>query len=238
MTFDLFEQDRVLREEFDPYDSRYEDFFDRYCDEVLDAFKASPEAVSLQGPDRNAGGWAFHFTRYVLNRLGLGLSEVRRSELEEIVGVEFPRHVSITDAANADTIIPELEAFWMFLKREYALPQADSLIRLLTRYQPGYRERMLDPANFGPAKGFVMAGQAAGFDMTDEAQMQQFKVAYNAGLTAERIAPAPFGILSDRDTIGSDSVGSNGVGSKQTNAYRKKKRKLAKAGRKASRRKR
>jgi hypothetical protein len=54
--------------------------------------------------------------------------------------------------------------------------------------QPAFKGMMNDPSKFGLAKSFFMTGQAAGFDMRNEEQLQKFALLYNAGLAAEHEA--------------------------------------------------
>ena len=50
---------------------------------------------------------------------------------------------------------------------------------------------MNDPSNFGMAKSFFAMGQAAGYDMTTQAGMNAFMLAYNTGLVVRRSLPEP-----------------------------------------------
>lgn len=234
VTFDLLARDKVFREEFDVDDRRYETFVEEYCEDVVEAFKVSAEAETAALPaSDDLGSWAFHFTRYALTNIGVGLSGIQRGAIEEIVEVVLPRQVTVTDPAEADTIVPELTAFWMFLKRAYALPYADDALGTLAKYEPGFRERMLDPNNFGPAKSFFMAGHAAGYDMHNQADVQRYMMVYNASLESDAVARPP---LSGLPVVG--CAASEMVHKGKTSGQRKRKRQIAKASRKANRKRR
>jgi len=226
MAIDLAALDRRYNEAAEDGDESINDLVVRYCEDILDEFRASPEAEALLPPKQNGGGWALHLVRNGFDHLGVGLSEMTSADLAEILGEIFPRQISLRDPAAADTIIPEKRAFTRFLKREHRLPRADELLRTLDKLEPGYSERMCDPANFGIAKSFVMAGQQAGYDMTDEAQMHEFMVKHNASLVASPASlpemPGAGGLPRTR----SDA---------ESTARRKKKRKQRRAGRKANR---
>ena len=87
---------------------------------------------------------------------------------------------------------------------------------------------MNDRARWGPAKSFFMAGQAAGFDMTDQDQMNLFAAAYNASLAGlplpddipSELLPAPLPIGPGR----------------REDRKEKKRRKMSKASRRKNRR--
>jgi hypothetical protein len=86
-------------------------------------------------------------------------------ELREIVFDIIPRKVSI-DASAASWIIEENRAFYAFLKREFALDQADACLRVLGGDAVKKLEAALsDTSKFGMAKSLFMGGREAGFDM-------------------------------------------------------------------------
>jgi hypothetical protein len=75
---------------------------------------------------------------------------------------------------------------------------------------------MFDPRRAGMAKSFFMQGGAAGYDMTDKAQINQFMLAHNAAQMAQ---------VELRDKA------------KRDESKEKKKRKAEKAARKRHRKK-
>jgi hypothetical protein len=226
MTIDLKALDHRIDSAYADGGQSAEELVESYCDAIVGEFRDSREARELTSPAERAGSWAFHLVHHGISHLGVGLSAMTPADLWEILGDIFPRQISILDPAHADTIIPEIRAFLRFLKREHRLHGADALLSTLDRLEPGYSQRMLDPVNFGPAKSFVMAGQRAGYDMTDEAQAQQFMLEYNL---ARASSPPPFSGLAEPDA--SLRIGR----SKEGAAKRKNKRKQQRAGRKASR---
>jgi hypothetical protein len=96
----------------------------------------------------------------------------------------FPRKISLMQPEDADDVIPELIAFWQFLKREYQFKNADATLKYLKKLQPRYREIMNDSSRFGMAKSFMTAGTQAGFDMTTQEGLTAFQLQYNANLMA------------------------------------------------------
>ena len=60
---------------------------------------------------------------------------------------------------EADDATPELVAFWKYLKREFHLPHADTILEFLREVEPDFPDMMNDPANFGMAKSFFTMGR-------------------------------------------------------------------------------
>jgi hypothetical protein len=216
MSFDIHQLDQL-----DEWD---EGAFEEYQDALLDLFLQSEEGQMhlQQFPEADAGFWASQLVRYGYNYLGITLPKMTRADVEEIVTELFPRKISLLEPDDADDAIPELIAFWQYLKREYALRQADAIIKLLQRIAPDFVRILNDPARFGMAKSFVMMGHSAGFDMTNEEDINEFMHLYNDSL-ASGANPA-------------GRVGASREGRQQAErAKRKKKRKAAKAARKRRR---
>ncbi len=164
--------------------------FDRYRRALVDLFRASPEGEGLHNRQGSAGFWAGCLLDFGFNHLGVLLPSMALSDLEEIVTGYFPRKVSLRSPEEAEGAIPELIAFWEFLGREFALGLAQTALRWLKEIQPSFTSIMNDPSRFGMAKSMLMKGQAAGFDMSDPAQMNVFFAAYNARVAAEHQDPS------------------------------------------------
>lgn len=164
-----------------------------YQDTLLELFLASPEGQELAKAHPEPGFWAYQFIYYGFVYIGVSLPHLDQRDAREIVEDLYPRKVSLFSPDDADDTIPELLAFWDYLKREYRLPNADAILRYLRKVQPEFKRIMNDPASFGMAKSFLMQGQAMGFDMTDEGDTQKFMTLYNAAaLGAEAdLAPDP-----------------------------------------------
>lgn len=196
-----------------------------------------------QHPD--ASFWSFQFIQYGYDYLGVPLTRITRAHAEELLAEIFPRKISLNAAKEADVAIPELKAFWQYLRREHKLKQADAILALLEDVAPNFRRWMNDPSKFGMAKSFFVAGQAAGFDMTNEADIERFIIAYNTSLLAGKtpastpeLRPPSFGGLFDADGLGSEDWSDPGfhrAPSRGTDKDKKKKRKAAEASRKKNR---
>ncbi len=170
---------------FDEYGEYDEDRASDYREQLESLFADSPEAQPLleSGSDL---GWAETMMHYGIVYRGETPPGMSASSVAEVVFEIFPRKVSM-DADQAGEVIAELRAFWQFMQRQYRLKNAARILELLG---PGAEERLHDelddPANFGMAKSFFMAGKTAGFDMTSKAGLAEFMLAYNAGILGNR----------------------------------------------------
>ena len=127
---------------------------------LLRRFYESPEANALK--DIQSCQLVMEFAA---DYFGETIPALTSAHLREIVFEIIPRKLT-TDASEGPTIIAELLAFFTFLKREFALAQADACLAVLGGDAAKQLTRALsDPRNFGPAKSIMMAGRGAGFDI-------------------------------------------------------------------------
>ena len=158
---------------------------EEYQDQLVALFRESPEGLALRETYANAGHWAGMLTHFAYSYLGISPSEMTVFETKEVVENLFPRKVTISPE-TADEIIPDLVAFWNYLKREYQLEQADDILVFLRKIEPGFPEIMNDPSRFGMAKSMMTTGVELGFDMTTQEGINAFMLHYN-----EHIANTP-----------------------------------------------
>ena len=133
--------------------------------------------------DRTAERW--------LSIKGSAVPQLTVGDVRTVVTELFPRKISLPSPQQADDAIPELLAFWKYLKREFQLPQADAVLEFLREVEPDFPGMMNDPENFGMAKSFFTMGHAAGFDMTAQEGVNAFMLAFNASLLARQPPPRP-----------------------------------------------
>lgn len=108
------------------------------------------------------------------DHLGRSVASMSASELEEVVFDLIPRKVSVPPEA-AGPILRSLRGLYEFLAQNYQLPQADDcLLALALDAEQVLERRLSDPRNFDPAKAFVMAGRAAGFDIEAQEGLAQW----------------------------------------------------------------
>jgi hypothetical protein len=160
-------------------------------DELVYHFLDSAEGKSL------AGVGACHLImNFAADYFGATIATLQAPELREIVFEIIPRKVSV-DAAAARGIIDEGRAFYAFLARECALPQADACLRELGGDAVRKLEAALsDSGNFGMAKSLLMGGHEAGFDMSSREGIEAWMREMQARPLPAAMEPPFFGAPS------------------------------------------
>ncbi len=233
MSFDIHQLDNVNYSE----DENAEEASRAYQDAILEQFFESPEGQARLQADPDMGFWARQLMYYGFTYIGITLPQMTVRTVREIVTELYPSKVSLNSPDDADDTIPELLAFWAFLKREYQLDEADAILDFMRKIEPEFKSIMNDPASFGMAKSFFTAGQDAGFDMTDPQDSQKFIQFYNARILNQLpeldpdMPPDPALAAS----LMSEPLETRG---KKADPRKKRLRKLAKVSRKTNRRKR
>lgn len=182
--FDIHQLDDI-----DSYDSGMEEACEEYQDALLERFFNSPEGQARLQEDPELGFWAAQLMYYGYSYIGVTVPQMTAGSVDEIVTELFPRKISISSPEDADDAIPELVAFWQYLKREYKLPKANSILRFLRKIEPDFKRIINDPSRFGMAKSFFTMGRAAGFDMTSQEDIDKFIQVYNAAALAPDLQP-------------------------------------------------
>ena len=155
---------------------------EKYIDGLMAEFAESAEAEAFMQEFDTSLCWPATYMNYAAQYFCATPATVTPAETAEILFEIFPRKVSV-DADAAYEIIAELRAFWQFLKRTRSLAKADTILNLLTdEYADRLEAELTDPSNFGMAKSLFATGASAGFDMTDQADLNRFVLAYNASL--------------------------------------------------------
>ncbi|MHC4138144.1 MAG: hypothetical protein ACYS0K_24665 [Planctomycetota bacterium] len=159
-----------------------EDVAERYADELIERFAASPEGAEVIA----AGGalaWAHAAIELGIRYADVNIADMTRLELEQLLFDTFPRKISCAPE-DAPAIVGVLHAFWRFVERAFDAPFAAGCLALLE--SPGVveevRRALADPGNWGFAKSFFMGGQAAGHDMTTQEGPEASRHAYNEAL--------------------------------------------------------
>jgi len=226
MNFNINQLDEI---EYDG-SNESEEALESYQDSVLEKFALSPEGQEHIKADPEMGFWIAQLIYYGFGYIGVTLPQMDEQDINEIITDLFPRKISLSSPEDAKDAIPELLAFWQFLKSKYKLSNADIIINLLVKIEPQFNDIMNDSSKFGMAKSFMSIGQKAGFDMTDQNQMNKFVQTYNES------------IMEDSSEIPSTRKALNFISenpqSKKTKEKNKQKRKRAKASRKKNKKKR
>jgi hypothetical protein len=180
MSFDF---NRSLCDDGDEID---EEALEEYSGELMHLFAESPE-VREHVPEEAGIGWTATMIDYGASHLGVTPATMTAANLREVLFDLFPRKVSCEPSCAQD-IVRELRAFWLFVGREFGQPHAAACVDLLSGDAAARLERALgDPSNYGMAKGFFMMGKKAGFDMTTQKGMDEWMLAHNASITAQRL---------------------------------------------------
>lgn len=211
-----------------------ESLVEKYIDALITRFRESPEGRALMEQGMDIGFWAEAFVYYSCVYDDVTLPHITVDDVKHLLFSTLPRKVTPDTRENTRRAIAEFIALWKYLAREYQLPNARSIIRYLEGLDPEkFVDAMYDPRRFGPAKAFAMEALAAGVDLTDDAQMAAFVMAYNQRILAQGGLPRGFDDFEEPPF--SSTKPRRRRASK--NASKKKKRKAAKLARRRGRRK-
>ena len=192
MNFNINQLDKI------EYDGSHEseEALENYQDSILEEFALSPEGKERLETDPEMGFWIAQHIYYGYGYIGVTLPQMDERDIHEIITDLFPKKISLSSPEDADEAIPELLAFWQFLRRKYKLSNADMILGFLAETESVFNAIMNDTSKFGMAKSFMTMGGKAGFDMTDQNQMNKFIQNYN-----ENIPTGQSDILSTRNVL-------------------------------------
>jgi hypothetical protein len=159
-----------------------------YLDDLFEKFAQSSEGEDYAQVNPEFGSWISSFTEHAYIQEGFTLPEMTKGEVETIMEEILPRKITLMNREDAQDAIPELIAFWNFLKREYNLRHAGAIVTYLASIKNKFSDWMLDPAKGGIAKNFILSGMKAGFDMTTEEGLNTFQLSYNQQLFGDALA--------------------------------------------------
>ncbi len=230
MTFDIHQLENV-----EYSDSVAEQALQEYQDAVLDQFINSPEGQARLEADPGLGFWSAQLIDYGYSYIGVTLTQMRVRDVNEIVNGLFPRKITLASPENVENTIPELLAFWRFLKSAYGLTNAEPILQFLEKNEPEFKDAMNDPSNFGMAKSLATMGRAAGFDMTNPDEFNAFVQQYNANLALNQSDSSLFPLGGEFDSMPETAFIQS---PKRGSAKRKRLRKIAKKSRKVNKRRR
>ncbi|MGQ0508042.1 MAG: hypothetical protein ACT4TC_22300 [Myxococcaceae bacterium] len=209
-----------------------EQVVEEYTEQLCALFMRSPEAKALDEQEDDFDGffWANAMIGYGINYCGVSPAEMTAADFAEILFDIIPRKVSC-DPSKAPEMVAELKAFWTFVQREYALTNAAECLGVLNDGALKKLEsKLANPANFGMAKSFFMAGKEAGFDVETEAGLNAWMTTYNSSLSGQR--PLGPGLPSDGSKVGTAADDAN---RQRLRDERKKKRQQRKASQRRNR---
>ena len=113
-----------------------------------------------------------------------GPADLGAGDLKELLLRIYPRKMTVFDAADTEDTVPAVRDFLAYLAERGEIPEstARALERELDEVAPRFTEAMMDPANWGMAGSLVHAMAADGVDLDDQAAVDRWISAYNAGL--------------------------------------------------------
>lgn len=203
MSFNIYQLDEL--ETFD------ENALWNYRDSLIRLFTQSPDGLAY------SGFWVDNLVYYGYVQLGVTLPHMTVEHVDYVVTKLFPVNVSLNAPEQADGAVPELLAFWHYLRFEYDLPQADAISVYLADLGPKFRGIMTSPQRLDVAQAAPVASQPDDYELTEDEDADEFEDDYDDDL--------------DEFSFGSSAV----KRSREENARLKKKRKAAKAARKKGR---
>lgn len=210
--FDLRQLDGLDYDEAEP-------LLDDYQETLIELFVNSPEGEEYCKNHPDFGAWISQFIYYAFSYEGFTLPRMKVEDVETVIEELFPRKVTLLSPEESENAIPELLALWHFLKREFKLQNATSIIKYLREIEPEFKEIMEDSSKFGIAKSFVTLGHKAGFDMTTEEGLKQFQEIYNAEI-------APTLAAKNSDMFGWSSPPISGIPFSRPKVSKEKQKKL------------
>ena len=173
MTFNLTQLDSLTYDEAEP-------LLESYIEGAIETFAHSPEGQAYLETHETLGSWIGSFLELAYLYEEYTLSMMAFPHVQEIMESLFPRKITLLDPSQADDAIPELLCFWQFLKRQYKLKKADSIIKYLASIESTFPSLMNDPHSGGFLKNLLLQGHELGFDMTSEEGLQAFQEHFNA----------------------------------------------------------
>ena len=180
MSVDLQRLDHI--KDYDQAIEALEEFVEDLVSEFVTSAEGKTYLKAHPEMEEYVGSWIDHLLYFGYAYESVTLPNMTVGNIDVIVTKIFPNKISLLDPEEANTAIPELSAFWQYLKREYKHPQAHKIIKLLKQIQPKFKHLMNDSRNFGIAKSFMMEGIAEGFDMTTQEGIEEFQQQYNQKL--------------------------------------------------------
>jgi len=113
-----------------------------------------------------------------------GPADLGEGDLRELLLRIYPRKMTVFDVADTEDTVPAVRDFLAYLAERGQIPEgrARSLERELDEIAPRFGDVMMDPSNWGMAGSIVHAMAADGVDLDDQAAVDRWISAYNAGL--------------------------------------------------------
>jgi hypothetical protein len=129
MTFDIHRVDHLDSMEEDAYEE-----FDEYRAELLDLFAESPEGAEHFKKYPDGGWWSEIMLDYGFQYFGFSVPNIKVEDFDELITDVLPRKVSLRKREEALSAIPEMIAFWSFIKREFRTRNSGPILKYLENW--------------------------------------------------------------------------------------------------------
>lgn len=225
MSFNIYQLDEI---EADGSEES-ERAFDKYQSYITEEFLNSEEGRERLKDDPDLGFWSSQLVYYGYTYIGVTLSQMEVTDVNEILTDIFPRKISLQSPNDADDTIPELIAFWGFLGQTYNLKNAKLILVFLDKLKADFHAIMNDSSRFGMAKSFVTMAQSAGFDPNKQEDMNEFINVYNQNILNK--TKDPLSIESTTIRTEQNTPSNSNTQSRKIKEKKKKIRKISKVSR-------
>ncbi|ABW30968.1 IS1096 element passenger TnpR family protein [Acaryochloris marina] len=178
MTFNIRQLDGLDYDEAEP-------LFDDYINGLINEFIQSDVGIAHTQTYPEGGFWIGTFIEMAFAYGEFTLPKMTKGDAQLVMENILPRKLTLRDRSEAEDAIPELVAFWTFLKREYKLRSGGAIAKYLTSIQDKFADWMFDASRGGIAKNFMLQGMQAGFDMSSQADIEAFQAEYNQRIKAD-----------------------------------------------------
>lgn len=182
MSFNIRQLDKLDYDDVEP-------ILPAYINAALDEFVTSKVGAAYVEANPEGGGWIGTFIELGYLYQELTLPKMTKGAVQQLMEYTLPRKITLMDPSEAEDAIPELVAFWTFLKEDYKLRSAGAIAKYLQSIEDKFVGWMFDPARGGMAKSFITQGVAAGYDMTTEEGIKAFQEEYNKGIRSGERSP-------------------------------------------------
>jgi len=168
MTFDPFRLDKLSFDDF-------EDLIDAYIEDAIDTFVESDIGQAHVKIYPEGGSWIYHFLDKSLCYEGIPPTKLSKSNVQTIMEYWLPRKLLLSSPDEVEDAIPELIAFWSFLKENYKVRRATEIIKYFKSIEKQFSRWMFDPSRAGIGKAIMAQAMQSGYDLTNKDDLQAFQ---------------------------------------------------------------
>ncbi|NET50533.1 MAG: hypothetical protein F6K09_17930, partial [Merismopedia sp. SIO2A8] len=140
MRLDLYKLDAIRN------DKKAIAALENYVDQIIDEFLEAPEgqAYIQANPDEEdyVGEWFLKVLELAYKTEAITLPHLTPETLEKLLIQTLPPTLSAEETQDAKSLIPELMAFWSFLKRACGLTTASAILQTLKKIHPIFNRKL------------------------------------------------------------------------------------------------